>query len=38
VEWVHKGKDGLHTEVCVYIPATLMQIFDVETRGNPVGA
>ena len=38
VEWVHKGKEGLHAEVCVYIPATLMQIFDVETRGNPVGA
>lgn len=37
VEWSHMGKSGLHTEVCVYDPETLMKIFDVETRGNPVG-
>lgn len=36
VEWLHKGKNGLHTEVCVYTPETIMQIFDVETKGNPI--
>lgn len=36
VEWAHEGKTGLHKEVCVYCPETLMSIFDVETRGNPV--
>lgn len=36
VEWVHTGKTGTHTEVCVYCPETLMNIFDVETRGNPI--
>jgi hypothetical protein len=36
VEWAHKGKDGLRTEVCAFTPETLMKIFDVETRGNPV--
>jgi hypothetical protein len=36
VEWVHEGKSGLKTEVCVYCPETLLQIYDVETRGNPV--
>lgn len=36
VEWVHKGKSGVHEEVCVYCPETLMTIYDVETRGNPV--
>lgn len=38
VEWHHKGKTGEHTEVCVYTPETVMQIFDVETKGNPVCA
>lgn len=36
VEWAHKGKAGLHTNVCAYTPETLMEIFDVETKGNPV--
>lgn len=36
VEWVHKGKTGLRTNVCAYTPETLMEIYDVETRGNPV--
>lgn len=36
VEWVHKGKTGLRTNVCAFTPETLMQIYDVETRGNPV--
>ena len=38
VEWVHKGKAGTRTEVCVYTPETVMHIFDVETRGNPICA
>jgi len=37
VEWHHKGKSGMHTNVCPYSPETIMQIFDVETWGNPVG-
>jgi hypothetical protein len=36
VTWVHKGKSGLRTNVCAFTPETLMQIYDVETRGNPV--
>ncbi len=32
VEWLHKG----NTERCVYTPETVMQIFDVETKGNPI--
>jgi hypothetical protein len=36
VEWAHKGKDGLRTEVCAFTPETLLTIFDAETRGNPV--
>jgi len=38
VEWTHTGKNGTHHEVCIYTPETVMHIFDVETRGNPVGA
>ena len=36
VEWVHKGKTGVDEQVCAYCPETLMTIYDVETRGNPV--
>lgn len=36
LEWSHMGKRGLRTEVCAYTPEALMQIFDSETRGNPV--
>ena len=36
VEWVHKGKAGVRKNVCAYTPETLMEIFDVETKGNPV--
>ena len=36
VEWVHTGKAGTKTQVCTYTPETLMTIFDVETKGNPV--
>lgn len=36
VEWVHEGKAGVKKEVCVYCPETLLTIYDVETRGNPV--
>jgi len=36
IEWVHKGKSGTSTHLCAYTPQTLMEIFDVETRGNPV--
>jgi len=36
VEWVHKGKTGIRKNVCAFTPETLMEIFDVETKGNPV--
>jgi hypothetical protein len=36
VEWMHEGKAGLHKEECAYCPETLLTIYDVETRGNPV--
>jgi hypothetical protein len=36
VEWVHSGKAGLRTNVCAFTPETLMEIYDVETKGNPV--
>lgn len=36
VEWVHKGKTGLKTNLCAFTPETLMEIYDVETKGNPV--
>ena len=36
VEWVHKGKTGIRTNSCAFTPETLMQIYDVETKGNPV--
>jgi hypothetical protein len=36
VEWSHKGKHGLRNNRCAYTPETLLQIFDVETRGNAV--
>lgn len=36
VTWVHKGKSGVHTNVCAFTPETLMEIYDVETKGNPV--
>ena len=36
VEWLHKGKSGLHSQICDYTPETLLTIYDVETGGNPV--
>lgn len=36
VEWVHGSSNGTHTEVCIFSPETVMHIYDVETRGNPV--
>lgn len=36
VEWVHRGKTGVHRNLCAYTPETLMEIFDVETKGNPI--
>ena len=37
VEWQHKGKSGVTTQTCPYIPETLMTIFDVETKGDTIG-
>lgn len=36
VEWTHRGKTGVHKNTCAYTPETLMQIYDVETKGNAV--
>jgi len=38
VEWVHQGKTGTQTQVCGYTPENIMSIFDVESKGNPVGS
>lgn len=37
LEWNRPAKEGMRTEVCAYTPEAVMHIFDVETRGNPVG-
>lgn len=36
IEWLHEGRSGTSTKVCDYTPQSLMTIFDVETKGNPV--
>jgi hypothetical protein len=36
VEWIHKGKSGEKKHECLYTPETLLQIYDVETKGNAV--
>ncbi|OGU15950.1 MAG: hypothetical protein A2076_04715 [Geobacteraceae bacterium GWC2_53_11] len=36
VKWVHQGKTGQRINVCSFTPETLMEIYDVETKGNPV--
>jgi hypothetical protein len=38
IQWMHKVKNGMRTDYCMYSPASLLAIFDVETHGNPVGA
>jgi len=37
VTWEHNSKNGTQKQVCAYTPDTLMTIFDVETKGNPLG-
>jgi len=36
VEWTHRGKTGEHKNTCAFTPETLLQIYDVETKGNAV--
>ena len=36
VEWTHRGKTGILKNVCAYTPETLMEIYDLETKGTPV--
>ena len=36
VEWTHKGKSGVQKNTCAFTPETLIQIYDVETKGNAV--
>jgi len=36
IEWTHRGKTGVHKNTCAFTPETLLQIFDVETKGNAV--
>jgi len=36
VEWIHKGKTGEQKNTCAFTPETLLQIYDVETKGNAV--
>jgi len=36
VGWLHESKEGLKSYTCKYTPENLMNIFDSETRGNPI--
>jgi hypothetical protein len=36
VEWTHRGKTGERKNSCGLTPETLMQIYDVETKGNAI--
>jgi hypothetical protein len=37
IGWLHKGEDGkLKSHSCDYLPENLLQIFDTESRGNPM--
>jgi hypothetical protein len=36
VEWVHSGKSRIQKNVSMFNPETLIQIFDVETKGNVI--
>jgi len=36
ITWTHKGKSGETTNTCFYTPENLMEIYDIETKGNPV--
>ncbi|MBL0226065.1 MAG: hypothetical protein IPQ16_10990 [Geobacteraceae bacterium] len=36
VEWIHSLKTGVKKNTCAYTPETLIQIYDVETKGNAV--
>jgi hypothetical protein len=34
--WVHEGKSGEHTSRCMLTPENMLEIYDVETRGNAI--
>jgi hypothetical protein len=36
VKWIHEGKTGRHVNECMLTPEMLLDIYDVETRGNPL--
>lgn len=36
VTWIHKGKNGVTEQTCPYTPESLINILDIETRGNPL--
>ena len=36
IEWKHSGKSGAATQTCPYTPASLMTIFDVETKDDAI--
>ena len=37
IEWVHRSKTGAKSELLPYTDESLLEIFDEETGGNPVG-
>jgi len=37
LEWTHPDKNGESRRVCPYTPESLLDIFNSETRGNPIG-
>ncbi|GAM11088.1 hypothetical protein OR1_03397 [Geobacter sp. OR-1] len=36
LKWVHEGKTGEQTKECILTPEMLLNIYDTETRGNPI--
>lgn len=37
LEWSHVDKYGVDPRVCPYTPESLLDIYNSETRGNPIG-
>lgn len=37
IEWVHRDATGTRTELLPYSDESVLEIFDAETGGNPVG-
>jgi hypothetical protein len=38
IRWIHKVKNSMRTDYCMFTPTALLAIFDMETDFNAVGA